>query len=53
MTQKHFVIVARTIANMHLSKRNRLLVANALAREFKEINPRFKHEVFINACCPK
>ena len=52
MTQRHFIAIAATVAQMRLSKRNRMLVASALAREFAQFNPRFKHEKFIAACCP-
>jgi hypothetical protein len=55
MTRKHFEAIAKALANYNVESQASQAetvasIANALAREFKQDNPRFKKELFLKAC---
>lgn len=55
MTRKHFEAIAKALANYNVESQASqaetvACIANALAREFKQGNPRFNRALFLKAC---
>ncbi len=55
MTRKHFEAIANALANYNVESQASQAetvasIANALAREFKQDNPRFNKARFLKAC---
>ena len=51
MTRKHFEMVAAAVADI-VNRPDRWMIANVLANNFENDNPRFDRDKFIAACRP-
>ena len=51
MTRKHFEMVAAAVADI-VNRADRWMIANVLANNFENDNPRFDRDRFIAACRP-
>jgi hypothetical protein len=50
MSRKHYRAIATVIRDSRMDALDKRLVAEALAAEFKQENPRFCRERFLTAC---
>tara|TARA_R110000744_G_scaffold345655_1_gene451067 strand:- start:300 stop:479 length:180 start_codon:yes stop_codon:yes gene_type:complete len=50
MTRKHFVLIAKTVADLDIPRTNRLKVAQRFAETLAATNPNFNRYIFVQAC---